>query len=155
MRLSDAIRSVAILEALKGLVVLLAGLGLISLVHHNVQEVAAHWIEHAHLNPASHYPRIFLDAASRLTDPKLWLYAAGAAIYAGVSLLEAYGLFRARPWAEWLAALSGGLYVPIELFELYKRVSWPGLLLLVVNLLVVALVLQAVCLRKKYGRNAV
>ena len=143
MRLSRAVRSVAVLEALKGVLVLLAGLGILSLAHRNLDDVAAKLILHAHLDPASHYPSIFRDAVTHLTDSTLWLYALGAATYACFRLFEAYGLWYAKAWAEWLAALSAGLYVPIEVFGLYHRASWLGLALLLVNLLVVALMLQA------------
>ena len=156
MRLSRAIRSVAVLEAFKGSLVLLAGLGILSLVHRNVHNVAVELILHAHLNPASHYPNIFLDAVNQLTDSKLWLYAFAAASYASLRLMEAYGLWYAKAWAEWLAALSGALYVPIELFELYRSATWLGLALLLVNLFVVAIMLQAVRSRRKVlTRNAV
>lgn len=68
MRLSEAIRVVAIFEAVKGALILLAGFGLLSLVHRDVHALAAQLIAHAHLNPASRYPHIFLDAASHTSD---------------------------------------------------------------------------------------
>ena len=79
MRLSSALRSVAVLEAFKGALVLLTGLGLLSLVHRDVHDMAAQLIRHAHLNPASRYPRIFLDLAAHLDDSRMWLLALGAA----------------------------------------------------------------------------
>jgi len=116
MRSSSAIRSVAVLEAFKGVVVMLAGLGILSLVHRNLQDVAANLILHAHLNPASHYPSIFLDTIHDLNNSKLWRYSAGAASYVSLRFIEAYGLWYTKLWAEWLAALSGAFYVstPIE-----------------------------------------
>jgi hypothetical protein len=35
-------------------------------------------VRHFHLNPASRYPRIFLDLAREATPPQLWLLAGGA-----------------------------------------------------------------------------
>jgi len=58
-----------------------------------------------------------------------------------VRFIEAYGLWYARRWAEWIAALSGGIYVPFELFELYERATWPSLGALVVNSMIVAFML--------------
>jgi uncharacterized membrane protein (DUF2068 family) len=80
MHLSRALRTVAVIEAAKGALILLVGFGLLSLVHHDVQRFAEHLISHSHMNPAARYPRIFLDAASQLTDARLWLMAAGAAV---------------------------------------------------------------------------
>ena len=149
MRLSSALRSVAILEAFKGALVLLTGLGLLSFVHRDVHDMAAQLIRHAHLNPASRYPRIFLDLAAHLDDSRMWLLSLGAAAYACLRFVEAYGLWYAKAWAEWLAALSGGLYVPIEIFELFVSPSWLGLSVMLVNLLVVALMVKAVRLRRQ------
>ena len=111
--------------------------------------MAAQLIRHAHLNPASRYPRIFLDLAAHLDDSRMWLLALGAAAYACLRFVEAYGLWYEKAWAEWLAALSGGLYVPIEIFELFVSPSWLGLSVMVVNLLVVALMVHAVRLRRQ------
>jgi len=72
------LKAVAMFEALKGLLVLLAGFGLLALVHHDVQAFVERIVVHLHLNPARHYPRVFIEAAGRLTDARLWLLAAGA-----------------------------------------------------------------------------
>jgi len=54
------LRAVAVFELLKGLLVLLAGAGALSLIHQNVQGVAEQLVRRSHLNPAHHYPRIFI-----------------------------------------------------------------------------------------------
>ena len=51
---------------------------------------------------------------------------------------EAYGLWRERLWAEWLAIVSGGIYLPIEVWELLKGITWPRVVLFAVNLAIVA-----------------
>jgi uncharacterized membrane protein (DUF2068 family) len=144
MRLSSGLRTVAVIEAAKGILVLLVGFGLISLVHHDVQRFAERLITHFHLNPAARYPHIFIEAANQLTDTRLLVIAAGAAAYSLVRFIEAYGLWYARRWAEWFAALSGGIYIPFELFELYKRFTWLSLGALVVNVAIVAFALYCV-----------
>ena len=48
------VRGIAIIEAIKGLLVLLVGFGLLSLAHRDVEQFAAELVRHAHLNPASH-----------------------------------------------------------------------------------------------------
>lgn len=82
MRSPSPIRAVALFEAAKGALVLAAGLGALSLIHHDVQHMAEQLLSHQHLNPAKPYPRIFIDAAVRLTDARLWLLAGLAALYA-------------------------------------------------------------------------
>ena len=89
MRMSGALRTVALVEAAKGSLVLLAGFGLLSLIHHDIQRFAERLVVHSHLNPASGYPRIFLDLAKQLTDGRLLLLALGAVTYALVRFIEA------------------------------------------------------------------
>jgi uncharacterized membrane protein (DUF2068 family) len=144
-----AIRVVAFFEAFKGIIVLLAGSGLLSLVHRDIYDIATVFIEHIHLNPASKYPQIFLDAASRITDTRLQLLALGAAAYALVRLVEAYGLYFERSWAELLAAVSGGIYVPFEVYGLFHHPTWHGAALLAVNIIIVAIMVHALAQRRK------
>ena len=144
MQLASALRTVALIEAAKGVLVLLAGCGLLSLLHHDVARIAEHLVHRAHLNPASHYPHIFIDLADRLTDSRLMLLAAGAAGYSMVRLIEAYGLWHERRWAEWFAALSGGFYIPFEIYELNKHFNWLTVVTLTVNVAVVTFMLYCV-----------
>lgn len=131
------LRVIAAFEALKAIAVIAAGFGLLTLLHENLQAMAETWITHFHLNPASRYPRIFLSLAARIGDTQLWLLAAGAAAYASLRLLEAYGLWRDRAWASWLGAVSGAIYVPIELFELVERVTAVRVATFAINLAIV------------------
>ena len=63
-----AILLVAYFEAFKGALVLIAATGLLTLIDKDLQAIAARLVEHTHLNPASKYPQIFIDAAGRLQD---------------------------------------------------------------------------------------
>lgn len=153
MKLGRAIRTVALFEAAKGLLVLLAGFGLLSLVHHDAQGFAERLLAHAHLNPASRYPGIFVELTKQLTDSRLVLMAAGAAAYAVVRFIEAYGLWHSRRWAEWFAALSGGIYIPFEVFELYERANWVSAGVLVLNAAVVVVMLGCLFRADDAGRE--
>lgn len=131
-------RVVAAFEAAKGVLVLLVGFGLLTVVDQDVQSVAEELVRTLHLNPANHLPRIFLDAVERVGDTRLWLLAALALGYAGLRLAEAYGLWFQRRWAEWFAVASGSLYVPLEVYAIWHRESWVRVGTLVVNIAIVA-----------------
>ena len=132
------LRMVAFFEALKGILVLLAGLGLLSLLHKDVGEQAERIVRHLHMNPAHHRSvRVFVDAAAKVTDKRLWALAAGALAYTIVRFVEAYGLWHARIWAEWFALLSGCLYLPWEIFELLNRATLIRWSIFLINLAIV------------------
>ena len=112
------------------------------LIHHDVQRFAEQLIAHTHLNPANGYPRIFLDLAGKLSDAKLLALAGFALAYAVIRLAEAYGLWFDRRWAQWLGAVSGGIYLPIEIYELFQHASWVKLIVLLANLGIVIFLVQ-------------
>jgi len=142
MPLLNTVRAVALFEAAKGTLVLLTGFGALSLIHHDAQRIAEQLVGHLHLNPAKHYPRIFIDTAANLTDVRLWRLATLAAMYGLIRFVEAYGLWLGRRWAEWFAAVSGGIYIPFEIYELLQGATWLALGALVVNVLIVGLMVN-------------
>jgi uncharacterized membrane protein (DUF2068 family) len=78
-----------------------------------------------------------LKTAGRLSDSKVWVVVTVACAYSGLRFVEAYGLWRARAWAEWIALISGALYLPFEIRLLMHRVSLLHAGFLVVNVAIV------------------
>jgi uncharacterized membrane protein (DUF2068 family) len=71
------------------------------------------------------------------------LYLAGVAVtaYTAVLACEAFGLWFARRWAEYLTFVETGILVPLEIYELTTRVSALKVLALIINLAVVGYLL--------------
>lgn len=139
------LRSVAILELSKGLLVLFVGVGFVSLSRRgfDFEPVARHLLGVLHL----HHGRlceVFLKAAGRLGDTNLVVVAIFAGLYSAMRFVESYGLWRQRVWAEWVALLSGASYLPLEIYGLTRHadgLKWT------VFLLNVAIVLYMLYLR--------
>jgi uncharacterized membrane protein (DUF2068 family) len=129
----SALRMVSLFEGAKGLLVLFVGFGLLEYIHKDIHRAAEQLVMHFHLNPARHYPRIFIDAVQHVTDGQLWAMAFSALLYSVVRFVEALGLWYRRQWAEWFGLLTGGIYIPVELFELMRGITWPKVTVLVVN----------------------
>lgn len=142
-------RLVAVFEAAKGVLVLLAGFGLLAVVHQDLQSVAEELVRTFHLNPAKRIPRIFVEAAQRFSDIRLWMLAAFALGYAALRLAEAWGLWFGRRWAEWFALASGAIYVAPEIDALWHRVSWIRVGALMLNIGVVTYIGWALWRRRR------
>jgi len=125
-------------EAAKGTLVLMAGSDLFRLLHRDAEHAAVLLSRRLHLNPAKEHTRIFVELLSNLSSTRLWLFASLAATYSCVRFIEAYGLWHNRAWAKWFAALSGAIYVPFELYELYIGPTRLKLGALILNLAIVA-----------------
>jgi len=147
--LRTGFRAIALYEAGKGGLVLVAGLGLLSMIHGDVQALAERIVRHTNLDPASKYPRIFLDAASRTTDTHLWIFAGLATLYAAGRFVLAYGLWFERRWAEWLALATVAVYLPVESYGLIVRVTWIKSCVFLLNLAIVLYIVYALRLSSK------
>ncbi|MHB8743096.1 MAG: DUF2127 domain-containing protein [Sulfuricaulis sp.] len=132
------LRTVAMFEATKGVLVLAVGLGLLSLVHHDIQSVGEDIVRRFDLDLAHRYPRILIVAATHLGNTRLRLLALAALLYSMVRFLEAYGLWYRRVWAEWFAVISGGIFLPFELYALIRYATVVKAVVLTVNIGIVA-----------------
>lgn len=144
-----ALHAIALFEAVKGVVALAAALGLLGLLHYDVRRLALALLWRFHLDPGMHYPDLLLHYADLLNGINLRTLAPVALAYIAVRWLEAYGLWKERAWAEWLAALSGALYIPLEVAHLVHR---PGLInagVLTANICVVAFMAFQLWQRRK------
>ena len=150
-RTPRGLRFAAMFEAAKGILVLTTGFGLMLLIHEDLHRAAEQILKHIHLNPASHYPLVFIDAVNRLTDWQLWALALSALLYSLVRLIEAYGLWNEKQWAEWFGFLTGGMYIPLELYEIMESVTWPKVTVLTINTLIVAILAFALIQSRKPG----
>ena len=116
---------------------LVVGFGLLELLHKDLHYSAEQIVRHLHMNPARHYPRIFIEAFDNLTDSRLLFLACAALFYSLIRFAEAAGLWMRKKWAEWFGLLSGMIYLPVEVFEILKKMTWPRLTVFIVNIAVV------------------
>ncbi|MCD9119586.1 DUF2127 domain-containing protein [Cupriavidus sp. UGS-1] len=142
------LKGIALLEAAKGALVVLAGIGLAALLHRDAQAVAEAIVARLHLNPGSRYPTIFLSLATHPDDPRLWAIGASAAVYAAMRFAEAYGLWHERAWAQWLGVWSGAIYIPVELYEAARHPTWIHIGVAVANVAIVAYLAASLARRR-------
>ncbi|MDB5815393.1 MAG: hypothetical protein JWM03_1629 [Rhodocyclales bacterium] len=134
-----ALRAIAIFEAIKGFAALIAIIGVLDLMHRDARHLAVELIGRFGLKPEGHYPSILLHYADLLPGANVHSLVILAVAYIALRFVEAYGLWQDWAWAEWLAALSGGLYIPFELIHFVHRTSFINAAVLLGNVLVVSL----------------
>jgi uncharacterized membrane protein (DUF2068 family) len=133
------LRTVAILEASKGVLVLLVAFGFAEIIHLHIdlEDAAQNLLGLMHINPDHRISQAFVDFAGRMMDANLVTVLAIAFFYSSLRFIESYGLWRARVWAEWLAIISGAIYLPLELYHLIRRPTTTHWIILLVNIGVV------------------
>jgi len=149
----NGLRAVALFEAVKSLLVLVVGFGLFSLINHDVGAAAEKIVRRLHLNPFNKYPRIFLEAAHHVTNASLWVLASLAIIDSVTRLVVAYGLWHDRYWAKWLGVVTAGIYLPLEIYELYIHFTSLKLVTFVTNIVIVIYLGLALYYEKPSNKN--
>jgi len=109
-----ALRGIAMFEAIKGLLALAAGCGITSLRHTDLNAAAVAFLLRHGINPEERYTHLFVESVAKATNHGVGEIAALAFAYALIRLVEGYGLWQGKHWAEWLAVISAGLYLPLE-----------------------------------------
>lgn len=128
------IAAIAIFKFVK--VVALVGLGLGAL-----QMIRSDWAEQARalfdtlgqsvdVIPVLH----LLHTIGALPPDRLRLLGVGAFVYAALFLAEGTGLWLEKVWAEYFTVIATASFIPFEVYELVKRVTWPRGIALVINI---------------------
>lgn len=142
-------------EFAKGIGVVLMGILALTLLHKDTWVIAETILALLHISTDHRWALWFLDAADSITDARLWAAARFAFAYAVLRFTEAYGLWKGRTWAEWVAFVSGTLLLPWEVKELFRGVTAVRVAFLLGNLAVVFFMLYIILANRRERRNAV
>ena len=148
------LRAVAMFEFFKGCFVVLMGLCALALVHKDVWLYAESLLALFHINTDRRSAQLFLDFADNVTDARLWAAARIAFGYSLMRFTEAYGLWKGRTWAEWVALVSGALLLPLEIRQLMRGLTALRCVLFVVNMGVVLFMLYVIRTNRRERRAA-
>ena len=132
------LRVIAAFKLLKALALIAVGVGALRLVHKDVAAIAEHWINVFQVDPHNHFIDLLLEKLSILDDRRLKELSIGTFAYAVIFLAEGVGLALQKRWAEYFTIITTSSLLPIEVYELVRRVSIGRCLALVINLAVVA-----------------
>jgi uncharacterized membrane protein (DUF2068 family) len=133
------LRTVGLFEALKGIIALLVAYAFIHMIHRDVDfgDVAERILRFLHIGLHHRLAQQFLKAAGKLSDAHIATVLGLAIVYATLRFLEGYGLWKQRAWAEYLAIVSGCIYIPFEVQRLIRHPDEFHWIVLGINILVV------------------
>ncbi len=146
---SNFVRVIAIFKLVKCVLFICSALAISRIVHLGVDDAVAGWLAVLHIDPQSHWLHWLLAKASGVSHDTFRLVAAGSFLYAAIYLIEGIGLWLDRPWAEWLTIVGSLCLVPLEIYEIYERVTPIRIGILVINLVIVAFLIHHVRLKRR------
>ena len=107
------------------------------MLNRDVGETVEHWIDLMRVDPENKYAVALLAKAELVTNQKLSEWSGITFAYAAVFLVEGFGLYFHKRWAEWLTVVVTGSFVPLEIYELFRHPSLIKLVLLAGNVAIV------------------
>ena len=120
-----------------GLLALILSAGVLSLVGREVEAVVTKIAAILNLEADNRFVMLVMDYLMDTKASILIGVSAAGFFYAGLNLMEAYGLARRYRWAEYLTVIATGMFIPFEIYEIIIRVTPLRLGALVINVLVV------------------
>ena len=146
--------AIAALKFVNGFGLLAIGLGALHYLHGDIEKDVAHWMELLRADPHNRYLLWLVEKLSNVDDHRLRQLSVGTFFYSALFLCEGIGLAMAKRWAEYLTIITTASLMPLELYEIYARTTWPRVVVLLVNIVVVVYLVRELRRTKKHKEAA-
>ena len=135
---------IAAFKLSQALLFIAMGVGALRLVGKDIGDLLIRLAEHLRFNSEPRFVNFILEKSSLVNDHLLRRIGAVVFIYAALDLIEGTGLYFEKAWAEYLTLAITASFLPWEIFEVLRRVTWIRCGLLTINALVVFYLLKMV-----------
>jgi uncharacterized membrane protein (DUF2068 family) len=105
----------------KGLLLLLAALGIFALAGRDLSDAFDDFLRWLHLDPERRFFMNVGEWLDTITPANVKVIASGTMIYGLFLLASGVGLALRAAWAIWLCIGESAFFIPVEIFELLRR----------------------------------
>lgn len=116
-----ALRAIAAFKLVKALGLLVVAAVSFDLVRSAELDAFAGWVERLPIH--HHFLSQLLDKLLELGPRKFIAIGIAACVYASLFLVEGWGLWRGKRWAEYLTVIATTSLIPFELFEIVRHTT--------------------------------
>lgn len=131
------LRLIIIERIIAGTLLILVSLGLFSLIRRDVAQVVRAAAHALNLDVEGRLVTFALARTGMISPSVLVQASVGSLLVGALDLVQAYGLYRQRKWAEYLTAIAIGIFIPFEVYSLIGKVTLLKVVVLAVNTLIV------------------
>jgi uncharacterized membrane protein (DUF2068 family) len=136
-------------KLIKGLLLVVVAIRVLQLVHKDAATIVAAWAAHLHIDPDNRYIDRVLRTVLSLDDHKLRAISAGMFCYAALLLTEGTGLLLRYHWAAYFTVIVTGSFLPLELYELVKRLTITRMVVVALNAAIVWYLIRRLALQRR------
>jgi len=140
---------IGLFKLFKAALLIAVGIGAIKFLHKDLSSTVLHWVQVLRVDPDNRYIHGTLVRIFRVTPKQLRELSAGTFIYAALFLTEGTGLLLRRHWAEYFTIITTALFIPLEIYELFRHFTVTKLVVTVINVLIVWYLVARVRSRSK------
>jgi len=144
---------IAFYKLIQAVLFIAIGVGALRLLHKDIGDLFATLADHLRFNPEARIVHFVLVKASLVNDPLLRRIGAAAFFYAALGLAEGIGLYLEKAWGEILTLIITASFLPWEMFELVRRLTWFRVSLLAINVAVFLYLLKVVGEQRRLRRR--
>ena len=132
---------IGIFKLTKSIFFFCVGIGALRLVHKDLSDEAMKLVTALHFEPEGRITSLLMEKVDLIDPHRLRQIGFFTFAYSALALVEGMGLMLQKVWAEYLTLSLTVMFLPWELWELFRRPTWVRLALLLINLAVLAYLL--------------
>lgn len=131
------LRLIAGFKIAKGLLLLGASAGLLTLLNRDLAALLEQGANVLHADPQNHIVHGFIAMFGVMDVKTLEEIGAGTLAYGSLTLTEGIGLWLAMRWAAYLTIAANSVFIPLEVYTLSQRFMFVKLVVLAINVAIV------------------
>jgi len=132
------LRVIGAYKVVKALLLIVVGCEILHLLKNDVADGLERWILVLRLDPDNRYVHGLISRLAGIDRQLLKQIGFGTFFYALLDGVEGVGLWLRRPWAEYLTVIATASLLPLEGYEIYRKLSAARIAVLLFNLAIVS-----------------
>jgi uncharacterized membrane protein (DUF2068 family) len=146
------LRLIAVFKLCKATLLIATAWGILKFLNADFAARVETWV---HTLPWTFEQHLIRRAIEWLTGhgaARVHLLSAASMTYAGLFLVEGYGLWRGRHWAEWLTTIATASLIPVEVYEITVHQRPEAVVVFIGNVAILAYLVRRLRLEARARR---
>lgn len=132
-----ALRVIAIYKFIKSAGLIIVACVVFGFTNEPFLDSVARMIEHLPIQTGRHVLQHWMEQLNGTSPGHFVVAGIAASIYAALFLVEGFGLWSGKRWAEYLTTIATASLIPFEVYELVRHATWVKGVVLVGNIAIV------------------
>lgn len=142
LKINIGITTVIVIKLFKGLILLIAAIGVFSMLGKDLVDWTDQLMYHLRIDPESYLWEYIATKIENLTPIKIKFIGGGSVFYSLLCFTEGVGLICRWKWAAFLTVVEAFMFIPLELYSICKNPTIGIILVLIINIIIAVSILE-------------